>query len=132
MIELCARSSFSFLVGSDTPADLVSRAKTLGYDALGLLDEASVAGSVRAHLAGLEQDLHILHGSRFVTTEGIELMAWVLDAGVGPRSARPFPWPDAAHPRASTPFAWINCMNIHPCNGVFGQSLVLAAKRPHR
>ena len=80
MIELCARSSFSFLVGSDTPADLVSRAKTLGYDALGLLDEASVAGSVRAHLAGLEQDLHILHGSRFVTTEGIELMAWVLDA----------------------------------------------------
>ena len=47
--ELHCRSNFSFLTGASHPAELVHRAMQLGYRALGLTDECSVAGVVRAH-----------------------------------------------------------------------------------
>jgi error-prone DNA polymerase len=64
--ELHCLSSFSFLRGASSPAQLVHRAKSLGYSALALTDECSVAGSVRAHEAALTCDLHLIHGSEFV------------------------------------------------------------------
>ncbi|WP_057092232.1 error-prone DNA polymerase [Comamonas thiooxydans] len=63
--ELHCLSHFSFLRGASSPAELVHRAKSLGYAALALTDECSVAGAVRAHEAARDSDLHLIHGSEF-------------------------------------------------------------------
>ena len=47
--ELHCLSAFSFLRGASEPAELVARACALGYEALALTDECSLAGVVRAH-----------------------------------------------------------------------------------
>ena len=47
--ELHCRSNFSFLCGASHPGELVARAAELGYEAIALTDECSVAGIVRAH-----------------------------------------------------------------------------------
>ncbi|NDD75542.1 MAG: error-prone DNA polymerase [Gammaproteobacteria bacterium] len=49
--ELHCLSSFSFLRGASQPAELAERAQALGYAALAITDECSVAGVVRAHTA---------------------------------------------------------------------------------
>ena len=49
--ELHCLSSFSFLRGASDPEELVLRAQQLGYRALALSDECSLAGVVRAHVA---------------------------------------------------------------------------------
>ena len=51
--ELHCISNFSFQRGASHPQELVQRAYNLGYEALALTDECSVAGVVRA-LSGLE------------------------------------------------------------------------------
>ena len=48
--ELYCRSNFSFQVGASHPEELVRTAYTLGYRAIAITDECSLAGSVRAHL----------------------------------------------------------------------------------
>ncbi|MEO6281162.1 MAG: PHP domain-containing protein, partial [Roseateles sp.] len=47
--ELHCLSAFSFLRGASEPAELVERAAQLGYEALAITDECSLAGVVRAH-----------------------------------------------------------------------------------
>ena len=47
--ELHCLSSFSFLRGASDPDELVERATELGYEALAITDECSLAGVVRAH-----------------------------------------------------------------------------------
>ena len=49
--ELHCLSNFSFLRGASHPQELVERAAALGYKALALTDECSLAGIVRAHTA---------------------------------------------------------------------------------
>ena len=49
--ELHCVSNFTFLRGASHPGELVDRALALGYTALALTDDCSVAGVVRAHLA---------------------------------------------------------------------------------
>jgi error-prone DNA polymerase len=63
--ELRCMSNFSFLQSASWPEELVERAKKLGYDALAVSDECSMAGAVRAHVEGKERGLHIIHGSQF-------------------------------------------------------------------
>ena len=53
--ELHCLSNFSFLRGASHPEELVERAAELGYAALAVTDECSVAGVVRAHLAARER-----------------------------------------------------------------------------
>ncbi|MEZ0205547.1 PHP domain-containing protein, partial [Ideonella sp.] len=53
--ELHCRSNFSFLTGASHPGELVLRAAQLGYAALAITDECSLAGVVRAHLALQEE-----------------------------------------------------------------------------
>ena len=47
--ELHCLSNFTFLRGASHPEELVERAHELGYAALAITDECSVAGVVRAH-----------------------------------------------------------------------------------
>jgi error-prone DNA polymerase len=49
--ELHCLTNFSFQRGASTPQDLVTQAYHLGYRALAITDECSVAGIVRAHVA---------------------------------------------------------------------------------
>ena len=46
--ELVCASNFTFLNGASHPQELVARAAELGYDAIALTDECSLAGIVRA------------------------------------------------------------------------------------
>ncbi len=63
--ELWCLSAFSFLRGASMPNELVERAYELGYSALALNDECSMAGMVRAHVAAKEAGLKLLVGSQF-------------------------------------------------------------------
>lgn len=63
--ELRCLSNFSFLRGASHPEELVERAKELGYRALAMVDECSLAGVVRAHVAAKEHRLKLLIGSQF-------------------------------------------------------------------
>ena len=67
--ELVCRSNFSFLKAASHPEDLVARAHALGYKALAITDEATVSGSVRAHLAAKALGLTLIHGSQFELTD---------------------------------------------------------------
>jgi len=68
--ELHCRSNFSFLSAASHPGELVVRAAQLGYAAIAITDECSVAGVVRAHEAfkTLRDDggtLKLIIGSEF-------------------------------------------------------------------
>ncbi|TCK02364.1 error-prone DNA polymerase [Marinobacterium mangrovicola] len=63
--ELHAISNFSFLRGASHPEELVAQAALLGYRALALTDECSVAGVVRAHQEAKELGIKLLIGSEF-------------------------------------------------------------------
>ncbi|MDD1783191.1 error-prone DNA polymerase [Enterovibrio sp. ZSDZ35] len=57
--ELHCKSNYSFLTGASHPEELVVRAATLGYQAIAITDECSLAGVVRAYTAIREQNLNI-------------------------------------------------------------------------
>ena len=61
--ELHAISNFTFLHGASHPEELVRRAAELGYAALALTDECSLAGVVRAHRAAKEVGLPLVVGT---------------------------------------------------------------------
>jgi error-prone DNA polymerase len=69
--ELHCLSSFSFQRGASKPEELVERAVALGYHALAITDECSVAGVVRAHVQAKElrdekgSTLKLLLGAEF-------------------------------------------------------------------
>src|SRR3989441_7176166 len=61
--ELYCLSNFTFLRGASHPEELVKRAAALGYRALALTDECSLAGVVRAHVAAKDVGLPLVIGS---------------------------------------------------------------------
>ena len=68
--ELHCLSNFTFLRGASHPREQVERAAELGYAALALTDECSLAGVVRAHMAAKELPLKLIVGSEFRLEEG--------------------------------------------------------------
>lgn len=66
--ELSAVSHFSFLRGASAPESLVAQATALGYHALALTDECSLAGIVRAHVEAKKTGLKLLVGSELRIT----------------------------------------------------------------
>ena len=77
--ELCAQSCYSFLAGASHPEELVRQAQALGYRALALTDECSLAGVVRAHLEAAAQPatappFRLLIGSLFRLEGGVTLV----------------------------------------------------------
>jgi error-prone DNA polymerase len=66
--ELVCQSNFSFLTGASHPEELITQADFLGYQALAICDECSLAGVVRAHTAIKDNQLSIkqIVGSLFV------------------------------------------------------------------
>ncbi|MDX1374742.1 MAG: error-prone DNA polymerase [Burkholderiales bacterium] len=72
--ELHCLSNFTFLRGASHPEDLVERAAALGYDALALTDECSLAGVVRAHLAAKRCGLPLIIGTEVRLDDGMRLV----------------------------------------------------------
>lgn len=64
--ELHALSNFSFQRGASHAHELAERAFELGYKALAVTDECSVAGVVKAHEAAREFGLQLLPGAEFL------------------------------------------------------------------
>jgi DNA-directed DNA polymerase III PolC len=77
--ELHALSNFSFLRGASHPEELVDQAKRLGYRALALTDECSLAGVVRAHVAAKEMGFPLIIGSELNLSDGLKLVALATD-----------------------------------------------------
>ncbi|TFW36167.1 error-prone DNA polymerase [Massilia horti] len=63
--ELFCLSNFSFLQGASHAEELVARAVKLGYFALALTDECSLAGVVRAHADAKKAGLPLVIGAHF-------------------------------------------------------------------
>jgi error-prone DNA polymerase len=72
--ELHCLSNFTFLRGASHPQELVARAKALGYSALAMTDECSVAGVVRAHQAAKQQGLKLIVGTEIQIEDGPRLV----------------------------------------------------------
>jgi error-prone DNA polymerase len=77
--ELHCVSNFTFLRGASHPQELVDQALFLGYEALAITDECSVAGVVRAHMAAKGRKLKLLIGAEFRLKCGLKLVALVID-----------------------------------------------------
>src|SRR6185437_2162818 len=73
--ELHCLTNFTFLRGASHPHELVGQAVELGYEALAITDECSVAGVVRAHVAAKGQQLKLIIGSELRLTCGLKLVA---------------------------------------------------------
>ena len=77
--ELHCLSNFSFLRGASHPEELVERAAALGYRALALTDECSLAGAVRAHLAAKECGLKLILGTEIVVEKDFRMVLLASD-----------------------------------------------------
>ena len=78
--ELHCVSNFSFLRGASRPEELVDTAAALGYTALAITDECSMAGIVRAYGRAREIDFKLIVGSEFELAGGFKLVALARNA----------------------------------------------------
>ncbi|HTY02884.1 MAG TPA: error-prone DNA polymerase [Rhodocyclaceae bacterium] len=72
--ELHCCTNYSFQRGASHAGELVARAAELGYAALAITDECSLAGVVRAHVAAKEAGLKLIVGSEIVLADGMKLV----------------------------------------------------------
>ena len=77
--ELHCVSNFSFLRGASHPEELCERAASLGYSALALTDECSLAGVVRAHLAAKDAGIDLVVGSELALADGPRIVLYATD-----------------------------------------------------
>src|ERR1700682_5171202 len=77
--ELHCISNFTFLRGASHPEELVARAYELGYAALAITDECSLAGMVRAHIEAKKCKLPLIIGSEFRLDDGLRLVLLATD-----------------------------------------------------
>ncbi len=66
--ELQCLSHFTFLRGASSPEQIVQRASTLGYHALAVTDECTLAGVVKAHVAAKILGVKLIIGSQMLVT----------------------------------------------------------------
>ncbi len=73
--ELHCLSNFSFLRGASHAEELIAQARELGYTALAITDECSLAGVVRAHTAAKKVGgIKLLIGAEFTLACGLRLV----------------------------------------------------------
>ena len=72
--ELHCLSNFSFQRGASSPQELVQRAHDLGYKAIAVTDECSLAGIIRAWDAAKEAGMRLIVGSEFQLDRGPKLV----------------------------------------------------------
>ena len=87
--ELAVTTNFSFLCGASHPQEMVATAAALGLAAIGIADRNSFAGVVRAYAeAKKRKNIKLLVGTRLVTTDGFEALAYPTDRAAYGRLCR--------------------------------------------
>jgi error-prone DNA polymerase len=86
--ELAVTTNFSFLRGAAHPGEMVERADELGLAAIGIADRNSFAGVVRAYDEARNRKIKLLVGTRLVTTDGFEVLAYPTDRAAYGRLCR--------------------------------------------
>ena len=87
--ELAVTTNFSFLRGASHPQEMVERADELKLFAIGIADRNSFAGVVRAYdEARKRKEIKLLVGTRLVTADGFELLAYPTDRAAYGRLCR--------------------------------------------
>ena len=79
--ELHCLSCFTFQRGASHAEELVARASALGYAALAITDECSMAGVVRAHVAARDAGLKLIVGTEIRLRDGPKLVLLAPDHG---------------------------------------------------
>ena len=89
--ELHCKTNFSFLTGASHADELVDRAIELGYRALAITDENTLAGVVRAHSAAraanevavdtgiANQDFKLIIGAEVIFNDALPALLWATD-----------------------------------------------------
>ena len=78
--ELAVTTNFSFLRGASHPQEMVATAEGLKLAAIGIADRNSFAGVVRAYDEWKKRkSVKLLVGTRLVTTDGFEVLAYPTD-----------------------------------------------------
>ena len=72
--ELHCISNFTFLRGASRPEELVEAACQLGYRALAITDECSMAGIVRAHTQAKKSGIKLIVGTELKLDNGFKLL----------------------------------------------------------
>ena len=75
--ELHCLSNFSFQRGASSVDQLFERAKAMGYEALAITDECTLAGIVRAWQASEKHDVRLIVGAEFQVAQGPKLVLLV-------------------------------------------------------
>lgn len=72
--QLHCLSNYSFLQSASHPYEMVERAHALGYRAIAITDECSLAGIVKAYVSAKELALKLIVGSTFTLSNGIKVV----------------------------------------------------------
>jgi error-prone DNA polymerase len=77
--ELAVTTNFSFLRGASHPQEMVACADALGLTAIGIADRNSFAGVVRAYGEARNRNIKLVVGTRLVTIDSFEVLAYPTD-----------------------------------------------------
>ncbi len=72
--ELHCISNYTFLRGASHPEELVQHAAELGYAAIAITDECSLAGIVKAHVKAKKHAIKLIIGSEFYIDQNLHLV----------------------------------------------------------
>ena len=86
--ELAVTTNFSFLRGASHPQEIVATADELQLTAIGIADRNSFAGVVRAYDEAKNRKIRLLVGTRLVTIDGFEALAYPTDRAAYGRLCR--------------------------------------------
>ena len=81
---LGAVTNFSFLRGASHPHEMVETAALMGWKAIGIADDGTMAAMVRAHMAAKQAGIKLLVGSSISLIEGVDVILYARNrAGYG-------------------------------------------------
>jgi len=86
--ELAVATNFSFLRGASHAHELVATADELGCFAIGIADRNSFAGVVRAYDEAKNRAIKLIVGTRLVSVDGFEVLAYPTDRAAYGRLCR--------------------------------------------
>ncbi|MDR3419755.1 MAG: error-prone DNA polymerase [Xanthobacteraceae bacterium] len=86
--ELAVTTNFSFLRGASHPHEMVATADDLKLAAIGIADRNSFAGVVRAYDEAKKRTIKLLVGTRLVSVDGFEILAYPTDRAAYGRLCR--------------------------------------------
>lgn len=76
-VQLQTTTNYSYLRGASHPKELVEEAERLGYSAIAITDDDSLAGIAKAHVAARNSRVQLIVGARLNLQNAPRLLVWV-------------------------------------------------------